>query len=288
VLATVLPSVNMDMAAQAQQMMEMQTAQFYQQYMSQYQAMVSAYDARASEEDPGSASAAAGIGQAAFSPQGAQGAGEVNQPALPQTADAPLTAADLQQQIGELEEQLRETEVRTKRAATLSKHFVGIIDRFDTKKGHGFVACAETYAKYQQDIFIDRESFQGARVGDTVVFSLGFNKKGAVRACDVRKLKEVSRIKEELEEKRTQHQYLKAAGAAGVSLQSMMSLLNPKDKGGGKAGLYNQQSGKSQAGWEKQGRTHDSEQNHSNMIYAAGKRASSGSQGYSLDSKRRR
>jgi len=270
------------MAGNLQQMMEMQTAQFYQQYMSQYQAMVSAYDTRLTEDDPGGASSHAAASFA--SPQGAQGAGEVAQPALPLAAVRAPTVADLQAEIGEVEEQLRDTEVRTKRAATLSKHFVGIIDRFDTKKGHGFVACAETYAKYQQDIFIDRESFQGARVGDTVVFSLGFNKKGAVRACDVRKLKEVSRLKESLEEKRTQLQYLQAAGAAGVSLSSVMSLLDPKGKGkdkDGKAGLH-AQSNKSNAGWAKQGH---SDNGGSNMIYA-GKR--SGNDGGGQDWKRRR
>lgn len=268
------------MAGQLQQMMEMQTAQFYQQYMSQYQAMVSAYDTRLTEDDPGGASSAH-AGASFSAPQGAQGAGEVAQPALPQAAVRAPTADDLRAEIGEVEEQLRETELRTKRAATLSKHFVGIIDRFDTKKGHGFVACAETYNKYQQDIFIDRESFQGARVGDTVVFSLGFNKKGAVRACDVRKLKEVSRLKESLEEKRTQLQYLQAAGAAGVSLSSVMSMLDPQGKGkdSGKAGLQAQKN-HSNAGWAK-----NSSDGSSNMIYA-GKR--SGNDGGGSDWKRRK
>lgn len=256
-----------------QQMMEMQTAQFYQQYMSQYQAMVSAYDTRLGDDNPGSSSAEGGAAPAAsLIPQGAGGAGEMTQPALPQPQTKAPTAAELQAEIGEIEEQLRETELRTKRAATLSKHFVGIIDRFDTKKGHGFVACAETYAKYQQDIFIDRESFQGARVGDTVVFSLGFNKKGAVRACDVRKLKEVSRLKEQLDEKRTQLQYLQAAGAAGVSLSSVMSMLDPNGKGKGKGGLLTQRE--QVAGWEKQGRVGGSNPG-SSMIYA-GKRQGMG------------
>merc|ERR1719506_1802691 len=141
--------------------------------------------------------------------------------------ELPKTREQLQEEIRETEEELRDTEMRAKRAATLSKHFVGIIDRFDTKKGHGFVACPETYSKYQQDIFIDRESFQKAKVGDTVVFSLGFNKKGAVRACDVRKLKEVSRLKEQLEEKRQQLM-------GGLKMQSMFGF-GGKSDGKGKS-----------------------------------------------------
>merc|ERR1719261_608566 len=136
-----------------------------------------------------------------------------------QTPVRPKTREELQEEMREIEQELKDTEMRAKRAATLSKHFVGIIDRFDTKKGHGFVACPETYAKYQQDIFIDRESFQKAKVGDTVVFSLGFNKKGAVRACDVRKLKEVSRLKEQLEEKRQQ-----LMGKMGGGIESLLAL----------------------------------------------------------------
>ena len=55
---------------------------------------------------------------------------------------------------------------------------------------------------------------QGAKIGDTVVFSVGFNKKGEawggllyehrceVRACDVQKLNEVTRLKQELQQKK--------------------------------------------------------------------------------------
>mmetsp|Transcript_81692 Transcript_81692/g.135074 ORF Transcript_81692/g.135074 Transcript_81692/m.135074 type:complete len:276 (-) Transcript_81692:95-922(-) len=168
------------------------TANVYADYMQQYQSLVTAYEGASS-----SSSSAAQTEQAAASAAAA---------AAPEPEPAPEPKAKSQEEsvaeLTALEDECRQAEERAKRAASQSKHFVGIIARFDTRKGHGFVACEETYRRYKQDIFIDRESYQTAKVGDTVVFSLGFNKKGAVRACDVRKLNEVSRLKAELEQKR--------------------------------------------------------------------------------------
>lgn len=231
-----------------QAMMEQQTAQFYQQYMQQYQAMVMAYDARLGEEQPaGDASSSAGApAPAPACSESAGGAGAIHMPLPAEEPVKPQSKEEITIEIGEIEELLKETETRAKRAATLSKHFVGIIDRFDTKKGHGFVACPETYAKYQQDIFIDRESFTGARVGDTVVFSLGFNKKGAVRACDVRKLKEVSRLKELLD---TMNHQLRG------TTPSVWSQLNGGKADGKKGSTIFAK--KATAGWEKQAQEHN-------------------------------
>lgn len=112
---------------------------------------------------------------------------------------------DLHTQVRMLEAQVQEAEMKAKRAAQQSRHFVGVIANFDTRSAQGFIACEETYKRYKKDLFIDRESYhQSARLGDTVVFSLGFNKKGEVRACDVRKLQEVSRLKLELEKKKAE------------------------------------------------------------------------------------
>ena len=41
-----------------------------------------------------------------------------------------------------------------------SHHYVGLISKFDTVKGYGFVSCPETFKRFGRDIFIDRESYQ--------------------------------------------------------------------------------------------------------------------------------
>lgn len=169
------------------------TANIYADYMQQYQNLLTSY---------GSSSSSSGVAL-----QGEQALAAAAAATAVSAAPEPTPAKSREEimvELQALEEEVKQSEDRAKRAASQSKHFVGIIARFDTRKGHGFVACPETYRKYKQDIFIDRESYQTAKVGDTVVFSLGFNKKGAVRACDVRKLNEVSRLKAELDQKRQQ------------------------------------------------------------------------------------
>lgn len=79
-----------------QQMMEMQTAQFYQQYMQQYmqqyQAMVNAYDDRIGEEDgSGAAASSAGAAAATLGSQSAGGAGAIQMPLLAEEAPRPQT-----------------------------------------------------------------------------------------------------------------------------------------------------------------------------------------------------
>ena len=44
--------------------------------------------------------------------------------------------------------------------AARSHHYVGLISKFDTLKGYGFVSCPETFKRFGRDIFIDRESYQ--------------------------------------------------------------------------------------------------------------------------------
>ncbi|CAJ1367958.1 unnamed protein product, partial [Effrenium voratum] len=107
-----------------------------------------------------------------------------------------------------------------------SHHYVGFISKFDTLKGYGFVSCNETFKRFGRDIFIDRESYQGAKIGDTVVFSVGFNKKGEVRACDVQKLNEVTRLKQELQQKK--QTYMTGVSRSGMNVQSALELIQGK------------------------------------------------------------
>eukprot|EP00913_Durusdinium_trenchii_P031912 g29888.t1 len=93
-------------------------------------------------------------------------------------------------------------------------------------KGYGFVSCLETFKRFGRDIFIDRESYQGARIGDTVVFSVGFNKKGEVRACDVQKLNEVTRLKQELQQKK--QVYMTSVSRSGMNVQTALEFIQGK------------------------------------------------------------
>ncbi|CAE7704611.1 unnamed protein product [Symbiodinium sp. CCMP2592] len=138
------------------------------------------------------------------------------------TVDAGNALAEL----NSLEERVREAEDKVKRAAAQSHHYVGFISKFDTLKGYGFVSCSETFKRFGRDIFIDRESYQGARIGDTVVFSVGFNKKGEVRACDVQKLNEVTRLKQELQQKK--QAYMTSVSRSGMNVQSALELIQGK------------------------------------------------------------
>eukprot|EP00435_Cladocopium_sp_Y103_P069730 s1306_g33.t2 len=164
-------------------------------YMQQYQQMlVNGYDAGSSPS----------IG-------GGQG--------LQSTVDASKALAEMNQ----LEDKVKEAEEKVKRAASQSHHYVGLISKFDTLKGYGFVSCPETFKRFGRDIFIDRESYQGARIGDTVVFSVGFNKKGEVRACDVQKLNEVTRLKQELQQKK--QVYMTSVSRSGMNVQTALEFI---------------------------------------------------------------
>ncbi|OLP87760.1 hypothetical protein AK812_SmicGene30993 [Symbiodinium microadriaticum] len=174
---------------------------------------------------------------------------------LPGFQSSTVDAGNALAELNSLEERVREAEDKVKRAAAQSHHYVGFISKFDTLKGYGFVSCSETFKRFGRDIFIDRESYQapnllrgsqfafsfifdfgesealashtcGARIGDTVVFSVGFNKKGEVRACDVQKLNEVTRLKQELQQKK--QAYMTSVSRSGMNVQSALELIQGK------------------------------------------------------------
>mmetsp|Transcript_56938 Transcript_56938/g.118031 ORF Transcript_56938/g.118031 Transcript_56938/m.118031 type:complete len:405 (+) Transcript_56938:83-1297(+) len=145
---------------------------------------------------------------------------------LPGFHSSTVDAGNALAELNSLEERVREAEDKVKRAAAQSHHYVGFISKFDTLKGYGFVSCSETFKRFGRDIFIDRESYQGARIGDTVVFSVGFNKKGEVRACDVQKLNEVTRLKQELQQKK--QAYMTSVSRSGMNVQSALELIQGK------------------------------------------------------------
>jgi len=173
-----------------QQQYEQQYELYYQQqqYMMHYQMMVQNYQS----SRPG-VSSSAPLAESTTSLVSDQ---------MTQQLQGEVSAVPTQLEFEQLEAKVKSAEERAKRAAAQSGAFVGQIARYDTQKGHGFVACNETFHKYGKDLFIERETYTQSRIGDTVIFSVGFNKKGVPRACDVQKLKEVTRLRQELEQKR--------------------------------------------------------------------------------------
>eukprot|EP00930_Biecheleria_cincta_P098856 TRINITY_DN90508_c0_g1_i1.p1 TRINITY_DN90508_c0_g1~~TRINITY_DN90508_c0_g1_i1.p1 ORF type:complete len:236 (+),score=46.05 TRINITY_DN90508_c0_g1_i1:85-708(+) len=143
---------------------------------------------------------------------------------LGSTIGASMDAGRALAELNELEQKVKEAEDKVKRAATQSHHYVGLISKFDTMKGYGFVSCPDTFKRFGRDIFIDRESYGGARIGDTVVFSVGFNKKGEVRACDVQKLNEVTRLKQELQQKKQQYMTSSSPSSSGPDMSTHSTL----------------------------------------------------------------
>merc|ERR1711924_322011 len=64
--------------------------------------------------------------------------------------------------------------------------FTGTLKSINTKEGRGFgfLACAETMATYNRDVFVSTDNVpEGAKVGDTFQFKIILNDKGQPQAA---------------------------------------------------------------------------------------------------------
>merc|ERR1719188_989129 len=63
--------------------------------------------------------------------------------------------------------------------------FHGCIKSFNSEKGFGFIQCAQTYGKYQRDVFVHKAQMGGLAVGTYVTFTCEVSKQGMPQARDV-------------------------------------------------------------------------------------------------------
>lgn len=61
----------------------------------------------------------------------------------------------------------------------------GILKTFDYSRGYGFIACADTHAIFQRDVFIHHSQMGGLEIGQRVLFEVTTNARGQPQAKDV-------------------------------------------------------------------------------------------------------
>jgi len=106
-------------------------------------------------------------------------------------------AADQDESTRWVEDQraeLSKAELATKVAALESGAFVGVVARYSSASGIGFIECEETAQQYGGDVQIRKDLFNGLEVGDTVVFQAAVddNRAATPQVAFVRRLGELS------------------------------------------------------------------------------------------------
>eukprot|EP00418_Pyrodinium_bahamense_P002337 CAMPEP_0179023420 /NCGR_PEP_ID=MMETSP0796-20121207/6920_1 /TAXON_ID=73915 /ORGANISM="Pyrodinium bahamense, Strain pbaha01" /LENGTH=848 /DNA_ID=CAMNT_0020719329 /DNA_START=15 /DNA_END=2557 /DNA_ORIENTATION=+ len=71
-----------------------------------------------------------------------------------------------------------------------TKVFKGYVKSYNPEKGFGFIACSETFAIYNADIFLHKHHAEGINVGDAVQFTIKMNLKGQPQARNLVKVAE--------------------------------------------------------------------------------------------------
>merc|ERR1719277_2490536 len=61
----------------------------------------------------------------------------------------------------------------------------GRIKSFNSEKGFGFIECAQTYQKYNRDVFLHKAQIGDMAVGTVVSFTCEVNRQGMPQAKDV-------------------------------------------------------------------------------------------------------
>merc|ERR1719277_2255077 len=61
----------------------------------------------------------------------------------------------------------------------------GRIKSFNSEKGFGFIECAQTYQKYNRDVFLHKAQIGDMTVGAMVSFTCEVNRQGMPQAKDV-------------------------------------------------------------------------------------------------------
>jgi len=121
-------------------------------------------------------------------------------PPLPMTSPAPMNGQPPgEPSLAHLKSELQKAENATKQAAAGSGAFLGIFARYSLAAGYGYIQCAEVQQQYNgAEAQIQREQYLGLQVGDSVVFKVNLNEKGAPQATFARRVGELTRQRQRI------------------------------------------------------------------------------------------
>jgi cold shock CspA family protein len=64
--------------------------------------------------------------------------------------------------------------------------YIGFVREYNSRRGFGFIICAETWMIYKHDVFLHRYQARRISAGDQVIFSIDLNARGQPQARNVR------------------------------------------------------------------------------------------------------